>query len=249
VFLWDRDSPGKCAVTTHFQGESSTTFRSLLEPGANVFIRFNQGLSVLRKVAEVDGIDSTTLALPTERRFDRLVSVRRPFGFDSTFRGHSAKEKGDVKLLQKGGIAYVGRKEVTTGKGLIDAWKIFVGFAAPGTGDKDTYPHRIISTPFIGEPNTVCTETYLCIGPFETRAEAESALSYLSCRLTRFLVLLHKPSQNSTRQVYTFVPTQDWTKRWTNEDLYEKYGITADEISFIEKVVRPMDLGGAAEGD
>ena len=80
------------------------------------------------------------------------------------------------------------------------------------------------------------------IGPFESRAAAESVLSYLSCRLTRFLILLHKPSQDTTRKVYTFVPTQDWTKRWTDEDLYEKYGITDEEVAFIEKVVRPMDL-------
>ena len=66
-------------------------------------------------------------------------------------------------------------------------------------------------------------------------------LSYLTCRLTRFLILLHKPSQDTTRKVYTFVPTQKWTKRWTDEDLYAKYGISASEIAFIEKVVRPMD--------
>lgn len=152
---------------------------------------------------------------------------------------------GDVQLLQKGGTAYIGRKDITTGQGLIDAWKVFVGFAAPGTGDKDTYPHRVISTPFLGEPGVTCTETYLCIGPFETKDEAVSALSYLSCRLTRFLILLHKPSQNTTRQVYTFVPTQDWTRQWTDADLFEKYGITDEEIAFIDKVVRPMDLSSS----
>jgi site-specific DNA-methyltransferase (adenine-specific) len=55
------------------------------------------------------------------------------------------------------------------------------------------------------------------------------------------MILLHKTSQDTTRKVYTFVPTQKWTKRWTDEDLYAKYGISADEIAFIEKVVRPME--------
>ncbi|MFZ1265612.1 MAG: restriction endonuclease, partial [Anaerolineae bacterium] len=105
-----------------------------------------------------------------------------------------------------------------------------------------TYPHRILSTPFIGEPGSICSETYLCIGPFDTQSEAESALSYLSCRLTRLLILLHKPSQDTTRKVYTFVPIQKWTRKWKDEDLYAKYGISADEIAFIEKFVRPMDL-------
>ncbi|WP_078354494.1 Eco57I restriction-modification methylase domain-containing protein [Mycobacteroides chelonae] len=241
-FLWDRDNPGTCDVTTNFQGESETGSRPLLEPGTDVFIRFNVGLSVLKKVAAVDGNEPNAISLPNERRFDRLVSVRRPFGLESTFRGHSKANEEDLQLLQKGGTAYVGRSEITAGLDLIDAWKVYVGFAAPGTGDKDTYPHRVISTPFLGSPGTVSTETYLAIGPFSTKEEADGALSYLSCRLTRFLILLHKPSQNTTRQVYTFVPTQDWAKRWTDGELYEKYGINADEIDFIEKVVRPMEL-------
>lgn len=247
VFVWDRENTGGCDVTTHFQGEVSTTNRSLLEPGADVFVRFNEGLSVLRKVAVVDGNLPGTLELPMDRRFARIVSVRKPFGFASTYRGRSAGAKGDVKILQKGGIGYVGHEDIKSGTGLVDAWKIYVGFAAPGTGDKDTYPHRIISTPFIGEPGTVCTETYLCIGPFKSRGEAESALSYISCRLTRFLILLHKPSQNTTRHVYTFVPTQDWKRRWTDVDLYAKYNLSSKEIEFIEKIVRPMNLGGASD--
>ena len=89
----------------------------------------------------------------------------------------------------------------------------------------------------------------MCIGPFDTQAEAESALSYLTCRLTRLLILLHKPSQDTTRKVYTFVPTQEWKKRWTDEDLYAKYGISASEIEFIEKVVRPMELTSDLFGD
>lgn len=84
--------------------------------------------------------------------------------------------------------------------------------------------------------------SYLCIGPFDSQAEAENVLSYLSCRLTRLLILLHKPSQHVTRKVYTFVPTQNWTKRWTDADLYTKYALSPSEIDFIEKIVRPMDL-------
>ena len=67
-------------------------------------------------------------------------------------------------------------------------------------------------------------------------------MSYLFCRLTRLLILLHKPSQHTTRKVYTFVPTQDWTKRWTDAELYRKYALSEGEIAFIEKIVRPMDL-------
>lgn len=86
------------------------------------------------------------------------------------------------------------------------------------------------------------------MGP-DPKREAESALSYLSCRLTRLLILLHKPSQDTTRKVYTFVPKQSWTKTWTDKELYAKYGLDDAEVEFIEKVVRPMDLSGASEDD
>jgi Eco57I restriction-modification methylase len=245
-FLWDRDNRGPCRVTTHFKDElPSTSIRPLLEKGAEVFVRFNDGLSILKKVVAREGGPTDSLLLPDSTRFDRLVSTRRPFGFDSTLRGKANKGPKDVLVYQNGGKGYIPRASVTTGVNLINKWKVFVGFAAPGTGNKDTYPHKIISTPFVGEPGSISSETYLCIGPFDSKFEAESVLSYLSCRLTRLLILLHKPSHNTTRRVYTFVPTQKWTRLWTDDLLYKKYGITKDEITFIEKVVRPMDLDDA----
>ena len=249
-FLWDRDNPGLCRVATHFKDwPVSTASRPLLEDGVDVFIRFNEGLSILKKVIAVETGGSSSHILPENRRFDRLVSSRKPFGFETSFKGNRAKGADDVMIYQNGGTGYVARSSISTGIHLIDKWKLFASYAAPGTGNKDTYPHKIISTPFIGEPGSISSETYLCFGPFDSRAEAESVLSYLSCRLTRLLILLHKPSQHVTRKVYTFVPTQDWTKRWTDAELYAKYGLSIDEIAFIEKVVRPMDLSGDIEGD
>ena len=249
-FLWDRDSSGQCRVNTHFKDwPASTSPRPLLEAGVDAFIRFNEGVSVLKKVAAIESGESDSLSLPESKRFEQLVSSRKPFGLETTFKGKTVKSPGDVMIYQNGGKGYVARTEISMNTHLIDKWKIYVGRAAPGTGNRDTYPHKIISTPFIGEPGSISSETYLCIGPFDFKSEAESALSYLSCRLTRLLILLHKPSQDTTRKVYTFVPIQDWTMRWTDEELYKKYGITADEITFIEKVVRPMDLSGAADDE
>lgn len=249
-FLWNRDHPGLCDVSTHFKDwPVSTATRPLMENGADIFIRFNEGLSILKKVVSIETGQSESLLLPGERRFDRLVSSRKPFALETTFKGKKTKHADDVLIYQNGGTGYVARNAVPSGIELIDKWKIYVGRAAPGTGNRDSYPHRILSTPFIGEPGSISSETYLCIGPFDTKFEAESALSYLTCRLTRLLILLHKPSQDTTRKVYTFVPTQDWTKKWTDEDLYAKYGITPSEIDFIEKVVRPMDLTSDLLGD
>lgn len=242
-FLWDRDNPGPCRVTTHYKNTPpSTVTRKLLEPGVDIFIRFNEGLSILKKVIAVETGQAETLSLPEQKRFERLVSSRKPFALDTTFKGRASKVPGDLLVHQNGGLGYIPRNSIATGTELIDKWKIFVGYAAPGTGNKDTYPHRIISTPFIGEPGSICTETYLCIGPFDTENEARNALSYLTCRLTRLLILLHKPSQHVTRKVYTFVPIQEWANKWTDADLYKRYGITDDEIAFIEELVRPMEF-------
>ncbi len=247
-FLWDRDNAGPCRVSTFFKGEPpSTANRQLLEKGVDVFIRFKEGLSILRKVVAVESGQAESLSLPQGKRFDRLVSSRKPFGLGTTFQGRAAKAPGDILVYRNGGTGYVPRKSIRTGTQLIGKWKIYTGRAAPGTGNRDTYPHRIIGTPFVGGPGTISSETYLCIGPFESRGKAESCLSYLSCRLTRFLILLHKPSQDTTRKVYSFVPTQEWAGRWRDEDLYLKYSLSAGEIAFIEKVVRPMGLGASDE--
>jgi hypothetical protein len=240
-FLWDRDNPGPCRVTTHFKDwPVSTASRPLLEEGVDVFIRFNEGLSILKKVVAVESGESHPLSLPDNKRFDRLVSSRKPFGLETTFKGKVAKDAGDILVYRNGGTGYIPRSSISTGARLIHEWKVYTGRAAPGTGNRDTYPHKIISTPFVGEPGTISSETYLCIGPLDSRNDAESVLSYLSCRLTRLLILLHKPSQDTTRKVYSFVPTQEWTRRWTDEDLYAKYGLSPSEIAFVEKVVRPM---------
>lgn len=85
-FLWDRDNPGECRVTTHFKDwPISTAIRPLLEEGADVFIRFNEGLSILKKVMAAESGGTSSLLLPETKRFDQLVSARKPFGLETTF--------------------------------------------------------------------------------------------------------------------------------------------------------------------
>ena len=103
-FLWDRDNPGTCRVTTHFKDwPLSTAHRSLREEGVDVFIRFSEGLSILKKVVAVENENSTSLSLPDGKRFDQLVSSRKPFGLETKFRGKAAKRAGYVLVYQKGG--------------------------------------------------------------------------------------------------------------------------------------------------
>ncbi|MEW1962357.1 Eco57I restriction-modification methylase domain-containing protein [Microbacterium sp. NPDC077644] len=236
-WLWDRDSPGDVRVSTHDKGEVvSIATRPLVEPGTDVFIRYNEALPILRKVARREhGGETQTLFPPARKRFSELVSVRRPFGLESSVRGSDA---GDVLLYQAGGTARIERAKVSRGVDLIDAWKVFIAFLASGS---DAFPHVILGKPLVGVPGSVSTETYLAIGPFESEAECRSVVSYISTRFFRFLVLQKKPSQNATKKVYEFVPSQDFSRPWTDADLYEKYGITDEEIEFIESMVRPME--------
>ena len=245
-FLWDRDNPGLCDVSTHFKDwPVSSATRPLQEDGADIFVRFNEGIEILRKVVQVEGGSSGSVELPSGQRLDQIVSPSRPFGLRTFYKGKANRGEDDLLLYRNGGRGAIAREELTMGHELVDCWKVYVGAAAPGTGNKDTYPHRIISTPFLGEPHSVCSETYICIAPLSSKSEAESVLTYLCCKLTRFLILLHKPTQHTSRKVYTFVPTQSWDRVWTDEALYAKYGLSPEQIEFIEKIVRPMDLSSS----
>lgn len=243
-FLWNRDDPGLCNVSTHFKDwPISTTTRPLLEDGCDVFLRFNEAVPILKKIIAVECDNKTSsMNLPFEKRFDKLVSSARAFGFRTFFKGKSTRSSGDVTVYQNGGVSYTPRKAVTVGESLIDTWKVFIS-AAYGAGS-DPMPSKVLGRSFVGEPGSISTETYLCIGPFSSETEAKNASSYLATRFARFLVLLRKPSQHATKKVYGFVPSQDWSKHWDDSALYKKYGLTDEEISFIEKVVRPIELTG-----
>ncbi len=241
-FLWDRDDKGDATVVTHDKGKVvGTQVRPLLEKGCDIFIRYETGLEILKKVIGVEaGLKSgpIELALPLDRRFSSLVSARKPFGFQTDFRGKPKQGKGDIEIFQIGGSGFTNESQVKLRTEWIDSWKVFVAYAGSG----DQYPNPIIGKPFVGPPRTICTETYLHIGPFKSKKIAENVSAYMASRFFRFMILLRKTSQHVTRSVYEFVPLQDFSEVWTDEKLYKKYGITKDEVSFIERMVRPMDL-------
>lgn len=224
-FLWDRDHHGDCAVTSHSSGHvGPTVVRPLLEEGCDTFIRWNEGVNILHKVKA-----ATTVT------FDSVVSTRKPFGFDTTYRGHSS---GSIRLYQNGGIAYVNPKDIEKNFEWVERWKVFIPEAGSGS---DAFPHPILGKPFVGEPGTACTETYLLLGPFTNRAECENVVSYISSRFFRFLVLLKKPSQHATSKVYSFVPLLDFSQNWNDSKLVKKYRLTDEEYDFITTLVRPFE--------
>lgn len=240
-FLWNHDERGDCVVTTHYGGEAlSTLERPLLEKGAENFVRHNGALSIVKKVMTIEN-GGGGLSLPENKQFMQLVSPRKPFGLATNVRGKSSQFAGGVKIFQFGGSGYIERSAISAADNIIDKWKVFIGGAHGGQGHgKDVFPTVVLGKPFLGPPGTASTETYLYIGPFENEAECHSVQSYIRTRLFRLLVLLNKPAQHATRKVYAFVPKQDFSKPWTDEMLYQKYGMDQDEIAYIESMIRPM---------
>jgi site-specific DNA-methyltransferase (adenine-specific) len=110
-----------------------------------------------------------------------------------------------------------------------------------GSDGGQRIPDVVLGKPFIASSPSVCTQTYLFFY-VENEIAAKSVQSYLQTRFFRFLVSLRKNTQDATRSTYTWVPVQDWTRNWSDKDLYKKYGLTNDDIAFIESMIKPMEL-------
>jgi len=244
-FLWDRDNPGECRVVEFEHGqEPSEAVRPLLENGAEVFIRSNRALPILRKVMAVE-TGSESISLPDEMRFERQVSSQKPFGLRTFFRGAEKKSsKHDVLVLQSGGRAWTSRSEVTVGQDLIDKWKVFTSKSSSehaGQVDKNGQ-RRVLSLSGVIPPGSVVTETYILLGAYDTEQEARNCFSYVVTRFFRFLIAVRSSAQDLARSTYSFVPLQDFSKAWTDKMLYKKYGFTNDEVAYIERLIRPMEI-------
>ena len=235
-FLWEKEHSNRAMFFTHFGGKiTSTSERFLKEKNCNILIRYNEAIPILHKVRALQ-----------ETTFETIVSTKKPFGFTTNYRGLKASFPTSVKLYGNKRIEFVEKSKILRNIDAVDKYKVFMS-KAYGAGE--TFPHQIVNTPIIGEPNSCCTETYLLVGAFATRKEAENVAQYISTRFFRFLVLLIKNTQDCMKKVYSFVPMQDFAESWTDEKLYKKYGLTAEEIAFIDSMIRPMDLSQNAEAD
>ncbi len=227
-FHIDKDHDAPCHIVTHDGSKVvSEGSRFLLEPGVDTFIRHQLGVEIYRKV-KARG----------EKSFETLVSARKPFGFDTTVTGETSPFPKSITLYRNGGTASVKPEEVPKGREWIPLWKLYIS-KAYGAGE--IFPHQILGVPLLGEPNSCCSETYIVIGPFKDKRTALNVRSYVATRFFRFMVFLKKITQDATARVYQLVPMQDFSKPWTDEELYAKYGLTDEEIAFIESMVKPME--------
>ncbi len=240
-FLWDRDNEGTCKIFSHRENQIISEERYLLEEGVNTFIRFKEGLSILKKVQSLQ-----------EKSFSDIVSPRDPFGLNYYENGRERMFKifdkvnapDKIKIYhfnwQEDSPDYAERKYITTNIDAVTKYKVYIS-KANGAASHTT-PYAVLSKPFIGEPDTICNMTYLLIGPFDNRETAENVISYITTKFFRFLVLLLKNTPGAYRQVYQFVPIQDFTRKWTDSDLYAKYNLDSQEIAFIESMIKPMQV-------
>ena len=175
-----------------------------------------------------------------EPTLDSRVSSGKPFGFRTFFHGKPVSKglKNPVKLFGSQKISWIARSEITVNTGWVDEWKVLMT-AVQGTSA--AIETKFLSRPIIAEPGTACTETYLVAGHFTGEDEAKKYALYLRTRFVRFLVSLRKATQHATRDVYSFVPDLPLNQEWTDAKLYKRYGLTKNEIAFIESQVAEHD--------
>ena len=228
-FLWDSLHKGECKVFNHIKSLDNVMWRPLLESGCSVFIRHNASISILHKVQQY-----------REDKLGHYVSSRKPFGLESNFSKFKEVKTPlfNIKLYRFGDSGFINIDQIEKLKEIIPRYKVLVSKASPGG---DEYPHSIVSQPIIAEPYSACTETSLIIKDFDSRRECENLVSYIKTRFFRFMMSLMKNTQNISKASYSFVPLQDFSHPWTDEMLYKKYGLTDEEIAFIESMIRPME--------
>ncbi len=229
-FLWDKGHKGDCGVYMH-RGDNITSYmkRPLLEHNSDYFVRYNEAIEILHKVQS-----------KTDELLIHQVSSSKPFGMRSNFDDFKTEPtpNSNIVLYRYGTNGYISNSQVLRNNDLVHQYKVLVSKAGSGS---DTFPHQILGKPIIAEPNSACTETYIVVGAYDNKENAQNLASYIHTKFFRFMVSLIKNTQNAPKRVYAFVPMQDFNESWTDEKLYAKYGLTDEEINFIESMIRPME--------
>ena len=176
-----------------------------------------------------------------------------PYGLSTSYRGHHSRQsEKDLVLYASNGVTYIDRSEISKGYETVDSFKLLVSKTSAehaGEPGKDGRFKVIPSSIKVLNPGEVCTHSYFIIGNWKDSYQAENALSYMKTKFVRFLMLLCISGFGLSKIVFQFVPMQDFSKPWTDEELYAKYGLTKDEIDFIESIIKPMEAGGDDDGN
>lgn len=229
-FLWDREFEGLCSVTNSINGNEQTSIRKLND--YPIFVRYNNAISIIKKIDRFG-----------EHNISGIVSYRNPFGLSSSERGDNNIRKC-YYLYSSNGVSKISKSKVTQGITYVNKYKVLISkVTSEHAGEPDKNGQfKIISTIRVLEPDSVCTDSYLIIGEYKSKQNAENLFNYLRTRFVRFLLLIAVTSINLSKEKFVFVPMQDFREKWTDEKLYKKYDLTKKEIEFIESMIKPMEV-------
>jgi len=225
-FVWKEAYNGKCKYTNYRNGKATTAYRDLNE--FQTFIRYPVASEIVKKVKE-DG----------ELTLDKVVSSRKPFGLATTAK---PMKTGDITLRYNGGRGPYKSTEIRVGTEMIDQWKIIISrLTAEHAGQpaKDG-KYRVLSTMELLKPGEICSETYLVAGAFDSKEEATNYMDYLKTQFVRFLILQIAMTQQLSKASFAFVPCQDFTRKWTDKQLFEKYDLSSEEVNYIQGMIKEM---------
>lgn len=235
--LWDRNYEGQCEFsTTSMTGDVQKTTRYLQDEGSDIVIR--DGLLIKLK---------NIVASKNEATFDTIVSSMKPYGLRGDFfkdqkkyhlpavRKH--KQDGDITII---GLdeklhrvrRYVPQSYPLPQRNLLEDIKLFIP-RNYGSGRMGDMPSNLeYAMPF-----DACTETFIQIGPFQSVEEAQNCEAYMRTKFFTVLVGIRKQDQGAGKGVYQYVPLQDFSVKWTDEMLYEKYGIDEEMQKYIDNIL------------
>ncbi|WP_424445963.1 Eco57I restriction-modification methylase domain-containing protein [Microbacterium sp. CH-015] len=228
-FLWDREFDGPCHVQTMWDGAPLGEAVPRFLDAYDVLVRRNEAVSILDKVRRLH-----------EPTLDLVVSSQKPFGLRTFFHGSDTPRglADPVQLFGSQRITWIDRRDIPQNSDWVDDWKVLMTRVQGTSAAVET---KFLSKPIVAGPGTACTESYLVAGRFSDEVDARRFARYLRTRFLRFMVSLRKSTQDAPRHVYAFVPDLPTDEEWTDEKLYARYGLTDDEIAFIESQVAAHD--------
>lgn len=235
-FLREEDYNGKCHIFAHQEDGSVVESKRFLDGGKNldIFIRDYKVQEIVEKVLSKGCVS-----------FSNLVKPRNYFGISNSVKVENDSSKNSLPILcryeNRREIKNVNISKVIKGKDFIGKYKIFVSKADGAAGQIGLpVPARIIGKTEFGDLNTVCTETFLAIGPFNSIEETQNVQNYMKTKFFRFLVGSRK-NKNMTQDTYMFAPVVDFSINWTDEMLYKEFDLDVEQINYIEHMITSFD--------